>query len=168
MWNTLRQTVAGRSILLTTHSMEEADALASRIGIMAKSMLASGTIPQLRARYGNMLHVHLVHRSAPRTTRAQMDAVVAHIRQRFGDEADVEPGTYHGQIRFSVPAAAVLRDGKGAAEEGRTTSAVGRLVVEMEEAKAAWEIEHFSVGLTTLDRVFLEIVGEHNIKEENY
>lgn len=161
MWNTLRQTVAGRSILLTTHSMEEADALASRIGILAKSMLAAGTIPELRGRYGNLLHAHLVHASAPRTTREEMDGVLEKLKDRF-PEAEIEGGTYHGQIRFSIPAAAVVE------EEGNGRSAIGRLVVVLEEAKREWGVEHFSVGLTTLDRVFLRIVGEHNVKEENY
>ena len=164
MWNTLRQTVAGRSILLTTHSMEEADALASRIGILAKSMLAAGTIPELRGRYGNLLHVHLVHGSAPRTTQQEMDEVLDRITARFPD-AEVEGGTYHGQIRFSIPASAVV----GAEQEGGSErSAIGRLVVELEEMKKSWGVEHFSVSLTTLDRVFLRIVGEHNVKEENY
>src|SRR5437762_2969599 len=40
MWKTLATVVPGRSILLTTHSMEEADALASRAGIMSGRMLA--------------------------------------------------------------------------------------------------------------------------------
>lgn len=169
MWNTLRQTVAGRSILLTTHSMEEADALASRIGILAKSMLASGTIPELRSRYGNLLHAHLVHASAPRTTRAQMDHVLSRIAARF-PQAEIEGGTYHGQIRFSVPSSAVVeaREREAAGGEGNARSAIGRLVVELEEAKGEWGVEHFSVGLTTLDRVFLMIVGEHDVKEENY
>ncbi|SPN99014.1 related to ABC transporter [Cephalotrichum gorgonifer] len=175
MWNTLRQTVAGRSILLTTHSMEEADALASRIGILAKSMLASGTIPELRARYGNLLHVHLVHAAAPRTTRAEMDHVLERIRARFGDRVEVDGNTYHGQIRFSIPSSAVVdaaapssRGDGDEVTEAKTRSAIGRLVVELEEAKREWGIEHFSVGLTTLDRVFLMIVGENDVKEENY
>ncbi|KAL2105855.1 hypothetical protein VUR80DRAFT_7634 [Thermomyces stellatus] len=167
MWNTLRQTVAGRSILLTTHSMEEADALASRIGILAKSMLAAGTIPELRGRYGNLLHVHLVHTSAPRTTRQQMDDVLERINERYPD-AEIEGGTYHGQIRFSIPASSVVAVPKEGVKDAEGRSAIGRLVVELEELKGLWGIEHFSVSLTTLDRVFLRIVGEHDVKEENY
>merc|ERR1711977_756619 len=48
MWKTLAAVVPGRSLLLTTHSMEEADALADRAGIMAKRMLAMGTPDGLR------------------------------------------------------------------------------------------------------------------------
>ena len=35
MWSLIDVAKAGRSIVLTTHSMEEADALCGRIGIMA-------------------------------------------------------------------------------------------------------------------------------------
>jgi ATP-binding cassette subfamily A (ABC1) protein 3 len=48
MWRTLSSISAGRSLVLTTHSMEEADALADRAGIMARRMLALGTADQLR------------------------------------------------------------------------------------------------------------------------
>jgi ABC-type multidrug transport system ATPase subunit len=189
MWNTLKATVAGRSILLTTHSMEEADALAGRVGILAKSMLALGTIDELRARFGNILHVHLVSKTAPRTPEAEMQRVRDWVRWRF-PEAEVEEKTYHGQMRFSLPASAVL--GKNdtppstsatpspsqggimgpheisPAVDAASKSAIGKLVVELEENREALGIEHFSVSPTTLDKVFLMIVGEHNIKEENY
>ncbi|CAI4215445.1 unnamed protein product [Parascedosporium putredinis] len=165
MWKTLKGTVAGRSILLTTHSMEEADALAGRVGILAKSMLALGTIDELRARFGNILHVHLVSKTAPRTSDAEMLRVREWIAERF-PEAEIEDKTYHGQTRFSLPAAAVL--GKGDSPTPASKSAIGRLVVELEENRDLLGIEHFSVSPTTLDKVFLMIVGEHNIKEENY
>lgn len=191
MWKTLKGTVAGRSILLTTHSMEEADALAGRVGILAKSMLALGTIDELRARFGNILHVHLVSKTAPRTSDAEMLRVREWITERF-PEAEIEDKTYHGQTRFSLPAAAVLGKGDsptplvasheidGTPSDGEITaapsiapgaeskSAIGRLVVELEENRDLLGIEHFSVSPTTLDKVFLMIVGEHNIKEENY
>ncbi|KAK1079501.1 hypothetical protein LTR48_008098, partial [Friedmanniomyces endolithicus] len=56
MWRTLRAVSAGRSLVLTTHSMEEADALADRAGIMARKMLALGTSDQLRRKHGDAYH----------------------------------------------------------------------------------------------------------------
>ena len=44
---------AGRSVLLTTHSMEEAEATCGRLGVMAAGALcAMGTPQQLKSRYG--------------------------------------------------------------------------------------------------------------------
>jgi ABC-2 type transport system ATP-binding protein len=48
-WDALIKLKAGRSILLTTHSMEEAEALADRVAIIDKGrVLALGTVAELR------------------------------------------------------------------------------------------------------------------------
>ncbi|KAK4241508.1 hypothetical protein C8A03DRAFT_30370 [Achaetomium macrosporum] len=182
MWRTLAATVPGRSILLTTHSMEEADALAGRAGILAKRMLAMGSIDALRARFGDRLYVHLVCKGAPRTRDEDVDRVRAWVRSRFGEAAEVEEKTYHGQMRFSVPVGAVIEpsqqgqsDGGRLSEEitsaaGSTSSgsAIGRLVVLLEENREYLGVEHYSVSPTTLDQVFLTVVGRHNVREEGY
>jgi ABC-2 type transport system ATP-binding protein len=51
MWGTLRELVyGGASIVLTTHYLEEAEALADRVAVLAKGrMIASGTVSAIRA-----------------------------------------------------------------------------------------------------------------------
>ncbi|HEX8801901.1 MAG TPA: ABC transporter ATP-binding protein [Terriglobales bacterium] len=51
MWTTLRRLVAeGASIVLTTHYLEEAEALADRVAVLAKGrVIASGTVNEMRA-----------------------------------------------------------------------------------------------------------------------
>lgn len=206
MWKTLSSVVPGRSIVLTTHSMEEADALANRAGIMARQMLALGTTDHLRRKYGNMYHVHLVHSQAPHTTAEDMHTIRTRVEETFSG-AMVEQKTYHGQLRFSVPATAA-GDGTGepkdhifdhsdlAAEcehdeihiddrkspsmytstamvrsttgEGNSSSSsIGRLFSWLEENKTHLGIQFYSVSQTTLDQVFLTIVGRHHVQEEN-
>lgn len=198
MWKTLAATAHGRSILLTTHSMEEADALAGRAGILARRMLALGTPDDLRHRFGDLLHVHLVAASAPRTTDAEMAAIVAWVRHRL-PSADVDHKTYHGQLRFTVRARDLdVRSQRGSPsatttpttyeqqqapppphivrekDDDSTTatiqsseSAVGSLVVLLEENSQELGISNYSVAPTGLDQVFLSIVGQHNVQEEN-
>jgi ATP-binding cassette, subfamily A (ABC1), member 3 len=212
MWRTLAATVPGRSILLTTHSMEEADALAGRAGILAKRMLALGTTEQLRHRFGDALHVHFVLKGAPHTGEAEIAMVREWIGSMFPG-VEVEQKTYHGQMRFAVPASEVTRradtvedapgfksllgsDGtarlpqdtdsddsiQSAPQQSDTTaasgqssrtaardsqSAIGSLIVLIEENKERLGIEHYSVSPTTLDQVFLTIVGKHGVQEEN-
>ncbi|KAI5866250.1 P-loop containing nucleoside triphosphate hydrolase protein [Durotheca rogersii] len=161
MWRTLNAIVPGRSILLTTHSMEEADALANRAGILAKRMLAIGTSENLRQRFGDAVHVHLVSKSAPHSTPEEMERMRAWVLATF-PEAEVEQKTYHGQMRFSLAASAVVSHKKGSG------SAVGQLLIILEENKQALGVEHFSCTPTTLDQVFLTIVGKHNVQEEGY
>lgn len=191
MWKTLATTVQGRSILLTTHSMEEADALAGRAGILARRMLALGTPDELRHRFGDLIHVHLVAATAPRTTDGEMAAITHWVRDSF-PSADVDHKTYHGQLRFTVrardlagltPSHSSQTPGHRGDDEdqvygdhsyasSRTTlrgseSAVGSLVVLLEENRKQLGISHYSVAPTGLDQVFLSIVGQHNVQEEN-
>ncbi|RAL60412.1 hypothetical protein DID88_000187 [Monilinia fructigena] len=102
MWKTLASVVPGRSLLLTTHSMEEADALAHRAGIMAKRMLAMGTSDHLRSKFGGAYYIHLVLKSAPHTTDNEISTLRTWIDKDFQD-AVIEDKTFHGQMRFSVP-----------------------------------------------------------------
>ena len=163
MWKTLAAVVPGRSLLLTTHSMEEADALADRAGIMAKRMLAMGTTDGLRQKHGDAYYIHLVMRSAPHTAPEEIEVVKAWILKQF-PQADIEDQTYHGQIRFSVPKTVSDED-----EEIRSEKdGVGSLIMLLEDRREELGLEHYSVSPTTLDQVFLTIVQKHNVEEEGY
>jgi len=53
VWDIIQESKKGRAIILTTHSMEEADILSDRIGIMAKGRLRCiGTSIRLKSRFG--------------------------------------------------------------------------------------------------------------------
>lgn len=179
MWKTLAGVTAGRAILLTTHSMEEAGALASRAGIMAKRMLSLGTTDYLRKKHGAAYHVHLVAKSAPHTSDKEMAGLRDWVLWQF-PAAAIEDKTYHGQLRFAIPTAALTaaalrsrRRGGGArgAPEPLALArggGIGALVMLLEESKTWLGLEHYSVSPTTLDQVFLEVIEKNNVEEENY
>jgi ATP-binding cassette, subfamily A (ABC1), member 3 len=58
------------------HSMEEADALADRVGVMAQHMLDIGTISHLRTKHGYGFHVQLVLRPAPTSSEDKVCTVL--------------------------------------------------------------------------------------------
>lgn len=175
MWRTLASVLPGRSLVLTTHSMEEADALADRAGIMGKKMLALGTSEGLRRKHGDRYHVHLIMKTAPHTPESEMDRIKLWINTHL-DGAAVEDRTFHGQLRFSVPASRsapqhpkspeVRVDAIQEVDANR--SGVGALFTLLEAHKEELGFEYYSISQTTLDQVFLSIVGKHNIEEENY
>ncbi|KAH6714434.1 hypothetical protein BKA61DRAFT_723060 [Leptodontidium sp. MPI-SDFR-AT-0119] len=148
MWKTLAAVVPGRSLLLTTHSMEEADALADRAGIMAKSMLAMGITDGLRQNHGNAYYIHLVMKSAPHTAPEEIEVVKAWIMKQF-PHADIEDQTFHGQIRFSVPKTASLDNDEINGER----DGVGSLIMTLEDCREELGLEHYS---------------RHNVEEEGY
>jgi ATP-binding cassette subfamily A (ABC1) protein 3 len=177
MWKTLAAVVPGRSLLLTTHSMEEADALADRAGIMARRMLAIGTSDHLRRKHGNGYYLHLVMKSAPHTSEQEIAKLESWIKGRFPG-ANIEDKTYHGQVRFSVPASGTADDEtemKGpdvdditGEEDLSSGSRIGSFITILEENREELGLEHYSVSPTTLDQVFLSIVEKHNVQEEGY
>ncbi|KAI9668995.1 MAG: hypothetical protein M1817_005152 [Caeruleum heppii] len=164
MWKTLAAVVPGRSLVLTTHSMEEADALADRAGIMAKRMLALGTSESLRRKHGDQYYVHLITKSAPHTTTEEMMLLRDWIANQFAG-ADIEEKTFHGQVRFNVPAR-TGRDGMSS-DERKEGGGISDLFRVLEQNKDGLGLEYYSVSRTTLDQVFLTIVGKHQVEEEN-
>ncbi|KAI9830338.1 MAG: hypothetical protein M1819_005719 [Sarea resinae] len=177
MWRTLSSIVPGRSLVLTTHSMEEADALADRAGIMAKRMLALGTSDHLRRTYGNAYYVHLVTKSAPHTPAEEMDRIKRWILERFEGAVVEDKTTCHGQMRFKLPAesehslepppyasSSVEKEGAASKRGG----GISALFTALEGQKEDLDLQYYSVSRSTLDQVFLSIVGQYNVEEENY
>ncbi|CAO2648284.1 Nn.00g075510.m01.CDS01 [Neocucurbitaria sp. VM-36] len=149
LWRCLQTIAKGRAVVLTTHSMEEADALADRIGIVSSRMLALGEREDLKKRAGENFYVHIVSKSAPRTTSEELQVLRKWIHETFED-AVISRETQGGQIRFEVPAA------------GREMVA---LIRKLEGAKAELGIEFYSVGKATLDEVFENIVRRYGDDE---
>ncbi|KAL8870109.1 MAG: hypothetical protein Q9174_003772 [Haloplaca sp. 1 TL-2023] len=98
-----------------------------------------------------------------------MDHIKSWLRD-YLEGAVIEQKTYHGQLRFSVPAQTSEKH-KGKEIEDSTgihSSGVGALFTMLETHKEELGFQYYSVSATTLDQVFLSIVGKHNIEEENY
>jgi ABC-type multidrug transport system ATPase subunit len=186
MWRTLLGVAApGRALLITTHSMEEADKLATRVGIMKRKMLALGTVGDLGEQYGDAWVVQLVLKSAPETTEEEMEQVKSWVRSRIpGVQLDKwgSRGGGHGQLRFKVlkaasqdstarPASIGEEDGKITEAEVHETSTdttstsagdlgIPGLIQLLETNREELGLEYYSVSPTTLDEVFLRVVGE--------
>lgn len=77
LWDTIARTTAGMAVILTTHSMEESEALCGRIGIMAHGQLRClGSPQELKSRYGDG-HFLDLKASAGRTVADAQRAVEA-------------------------------------------------------------------------------------------
>jgi ABC-type multidrug transport system ATPase subunit len=150
LWKTLSEVTKGRSMLITTHSLEEADRLADKVGIMATRMLALGTSEELRNRFGENLYVQVVLNGAPHVpeerTRKAREWIESHI-----EGVHVEERMWYGLLRFSVPI---------------QSCSIGRLFKLLEDHKQELGLKYYSVSRATLDQVFLEVVTRHDVEEE--
>ena len=161
MWRALRDVKASRSVLLTTHSMEEADKLADRAGIMSGRLLVMDETRALRERWGDGWVVQVVLRSGPYTGADDMERVrrwvMGHVegakveeRQEAGDR----DGGGRGQMKFTVPTT--------------TGGGVKGLFELMEGVKDELGVEYYTIGETTLDQVFVNVVRKHGGVEEGH
>lgn len=140
MWKTLRNVVVGKAVMITTHSMEEASALANKVGILAKRLLAVGTTESLSARYP-AYEVHFTCRTHEETTKAQI--LMAHIPEtRMADDV---------ATRFEVP----ISDGFSLAQLFQVLSRHG-------------DFSEYTVERATLESVFLKVIRENNVSEEDH
>lgn len=104
-----------RAVVMTTHSMEEVDALSNRVGIIASKMLAVGTPASLKSRFATY-EIHL-----PGSHVSQM---LDHLHERGFEDAFRSLDTL---TRISVP---------GVREEE-----VGRLLAVLEGVKGELKVD---------------------------
>ncbi|KAI0017277.1 hypothetical protein F4780DRAFT_796577 [Xylariomycetidae sp. FL0641] len=181
LWRTLAAVAPGRSVLLTTHSMEEADALATRAAILARRLLAIGSTEQLRKRHSNEYHVHLILRSAPLSSPEEMQRVADWVQATLPG-VRFEGRHLGGQVRFVVPADskvpgardAVAGDdtiapasGPVARRDVKATQSFTRYLIETLEArKAELGVDCYSISAATMESVFLRVVKESDAEED--
>ncbi|KAG1779604.1 hypothetical protein EV702DRAFT_965686 [Suillus placidus] len=141
MWSTLRNVAVGKAIVITTHSMEEASALANKVGIISKQLLAVGTIDNLVSRYAT----YQVHFSCPTredVTRAQV--LMSRIPgSRLADDV---------ATRFEVP----IQEGSGLT-----------LAQLFHVLSSQGDFQEYSVEKATLESVFLKVIRGNNVMEED-
>jgi ATP-binding cassette subfamily A (ABC1) protein 2 len=129
LWNLILRLIPDRAVILTSHSMEEIDALCERIGIVVNGKLrAVGSSQQLKSRYGSGYRLSMttnqeteewILKAFPSAT------LMSHVNQ-----------TYHYEIATE-------------------TSSLGDMFEMMEENKEKYQVTDYSISQTTLEQVFL-------------
>ncbi|KZT01143.1 P-loop containing nucleoside triphosphate hydrolase protein [Laetiporus sulphureus 93-53] len=138
MWATLRTVARGKAIVITTHSMEEASALANKVGILAKKILAVGTTESLAERYATY-EVHFSCRS--REEVALAEKLMAQVPgARMADDV---------ATRFEVPIGH------------------GMSLAKLFGVLSAQKDFEYTVERATLESVFLKVIRENDVLEED-
>ncbi|KAK7281814.1 hypothetical protein RIF29_10111 [Crotalaria pallida] len=157
VWDIIENAKRGRSIVLTTHSMEEADVLSDRIGIMAKGRLRCiGTSIRLKSRFGsgfianisfsgNNVDHNLANGDAIATTHREA------VKQFFKDRLDVVPNEENNNfLTFVIP-----HDRDGILTD---------FFAELQDREEEFGITDIQLGLTTLEEVFMNIVKQAELE----
>ncbi|XP_033114079.1 ATP-binding cassette sub-family A member 3-like [Anneissia japonica] len=135
-WDLLLKYKAGKTMVLTTHFMDEADLLGDRIAIMAHGqLLCSGSSLFLKNRYGVGYHMTLV-----KNQDCQVDLLTKTIQEFV-------PGSYlesniGAELTYILP--------------GESTSMFQKLFEHLEAKRTSLGVDSFGVSVTTLEEVFMK------------
>lgn len=153
LWDTILASFQGtRGAILTTHAMEEADALCSRVGIMVKGELKCiGPTQHLKNLYGAgyTLEMKLKDLSSVKTVSERHQGVIAYVKNLFNDSKLVE--SFSDRLVFEIPQ--------------KDVSSVAQCFRNLEKAKRDLNIVEYSFSQTTLEQVFLKF--SHDDGEED-
>ncbi|KAK9090668.1 hypothetical protein Sjap_023845 [Stephania japonica] len=160
VWDIIENAKKERAIILTTHSMEEADILGDRIAIMAKGKLRCiGTSIRLKSRFGtgfvtNVSFVGTNHGQSPSMNGDAAASEYAHyetVKEFFKSHLDVTPKEESKMfLTFIIPHE----------KEGLLADFFSELQERVEE----FGIADIQLGLTTLEEVFLNIAKKAELE----
>lgn len=176
-WDVIRRSRPGRAVVLTTHSMEEADVLADRIAILAAGRLAAvGTGLDLKARFGVGYTLTLARERAPSAAPSAAGSggpsrVASRGSLAEGPGNPKGPGSAEGApdaaeagasalVKRHVPGAELAAAGPGELAyrlPRERTAAFPALLRELDAARAGLGLSSFGLSVTTLEEVFLEV-----------
>eukprot|EP01026_Neomeris_dumetosa_P039658 TRINITY_DN3260_c0_g1_i6.p1 TRINITY_DN3260_c0_g1~~TRINITY_DN3260_c0_g1_i6.p1 ORF type:complete len:980 (-),score=135.90 TRINITY_DN3260_c0_g1_i6:302-3241(-) len=157
VWDIIQDAKKGRAIVLTTHSMEEADILGDVVGIMARGRLRClGSSLRLKQKFGAgyLLGVSVVPQqsaSAKTINKEAQEKAAKEVKEFFNQQMDLKAVSEDkAYIHFVIP-----KD-----KEER----LPQFLALLEEKKDELKISDIQLSLTTLQDVFLKIAKEVEVQ----
>ncbi|XP_009615366.1 ABC transporter A family member 7 [Nicotiana tabacum] len=135
LWNVVKRAKQDRAIILTTHSMEEAEHLCDRLGIFVDgSLQCIGNPKELKARYGGSYVFTM-------TTSSDNEEEVEHMVRHLSPNAN---RIYHisGTQKFELPKQEVR---------------IADVFQAVEKAKSKFTVYAWGLADTTLEDVFIKV-----------
>ncbi|XP_033748206.1 ATP-binding cassette sub-family A member 5-like isoform X2 [Pecten maximus] len=158
LWDTISSCFEGteRGAILTTHYMEEADALCSRVAIMVNGKLQClGETQRLKNKYGSgyMLEVKLRLLGGGGDLDDRMEALDSDMKDLFPEATCQEK--FAERVHYSIPRNSI--------------KSLASSFTALEQAKAKHSLEEYSFSQSTLEQVFLQFAKQQldeNASEE--
>nr|XP_044605365.1 retinal-specific phospholipid-transporting ATPase ABCA4 isoform X2 [Equus asinus] len=143
LWNTIVSIIReGRAVVLTSHSMEECEALCTRLAIMVKgSFQCLGTIQHLKYKFGDGYIVTMKIKSPKDDLLPDLNPVEQFFQGNF--PGSVQRERHYNMLQFQVSSSSLAR--------------IFRLLLSHKESLL---IEEYSVTQTTLDQVFVNFAKQ--------
>ncbi|KAM3590047.1 uncharacterized protein V6R79_002637 [Siganus canaliculatus] len=137
----------GRSVILTSHSMEECEALCTRMAIMVNGRFKClGSIQHLKNRFGDGYTVIVRVGGSPPFLRP----VENFIQQTF--PGSILKEKHHNTLQYQLP---------------YTQGALANIFKQFTRNRERLGVEDYSVSQTTLDQVFVNFAKEQHAEKED-
>ncbi|GLU12340.1 hypothetical protein SLE2022_290260 [Rubroshorea leprosula] len=158
VWDIIENAKKGRAIVLTTHSMEEADILSDRIGIMAKGRLRCiGTSIRLKSRFGTgfVTNISFMGNNNGLSPSNGDEVTTTHyhesVKQFFKSHLDVKPKEENKAfLTFVIP--------------HDREKLLTKFFSELQDREREFGIADIQLGLATLEEVFLNIARQAELE----
>ncbi|XP_075689302.1 retinal-specific phospholipid-transporting ATPase ABCA4 isoform X2 [Rhinoderma darwinii] len=149
LWNSIVSIIKeGRAVVLTSHSMEECEALCTRLAIMVKGTFKClGTIQHLKFKFGDGYIVTMKIRA-----------------QNLGSAPD--PGPAEKFILTNFPGSLQREKHYNMLQYQISSSSLARIFQLLISNKDSLNIEEYSVSQTTLDQVFVNFAKQQTDDED--
>jgi len=149
VWDVVETAKQDRSVVLTTHSMEEADILGDRIGIMAKGRLRClGTSVRLKTRFGEGYKVSVSCGDNMKPDSDSCLAVKSFFREKLDLSATEETKAY---MHFNVP---VHHD-----------NVMAQFFSDLDGRQHVLGIVDVQLSMSTLEDVFLKVATASELED---
>ncbi|KAI8797159.1 ATP-binding cassette sub-family A member 3 [Biomphalaria glabrata] len=145
IWTVLQKNRAGRTMVLSTHFMDEADHLGDRIAIMSEGVVkCCGSSLFLKKKYGAGYHMILVKRPECDVQK------IINIVSKYIPTAELE-SNIGAELSFILPQNLV--------------SNFEPLFTELEQKQEELGISSFGASVTTMEEVFLKVGQSDDVQE---
>ncbi|XP_070797170.1 retinal-specific phospholipid-transporting ATPase ABCA4 [Pituophis catenifer annectens] len=149
LWNSIFSVIRdGRAVVLTSHSMEECEALCTRIAIMAKGTFKClGTIQDLKYKYGDGYIVTMKIKAPKLGLLPDLNQVEQFMCHNF--PRGIQREKHYNMLQYQICTYSLAK--------------IFRLILSNKENL---NIEEYSISQTTLDQVFVNFAKQQMEDEE--
>ncbi|XP_028269247.1 ATP-binding cassette sub-family A member 2 isoform X3 [Parambassis ranga] len=142
LWNLILDIIkTGRSVVLTSHSMEECEALCTRLGIMVNGRFKClGSIQHLKNRFGDGYMITVRTKSS-----SNVKEVIRFFNRNFPEAVLKE--RHHTKVQYQLKSERI---------------SLAQVFSKMEQVVEVLGIEDYSVSQTTLDNVFVNFAKKQS------
>ncbi|KAF6716400.1 Retinal-specific ATP-binding cassette transporter [Oryzias melastigma] len=149
LWNSIMSVIQdGRAVVLTSHSMEECEALCTRLAIMVHgSFKCLGTIQHLKYKYGDGYVVTMKIRTANPGCHPDLSPAEAFMESTF--PGCIQTEKHYNTLQYKI-----------------SSSSLARIFQMVLVNKDKLNIEDYSVSQTTLDQVFVNFAKQQSREDD--